>query len=921
MAGKSAVARLFLFTALAALFLLAFGSHAKAVTYKINYTTSLSCAGVDAICGTTDDSCYCTPSNVGQAYNPGATADMKTIFQVPNASPAAPYSNFSKIYTFGVPVSFWVALDRDIPNGAFVGNLQAKATLSLLNQPCTTPYNLDVTIPLFDCTTDITDTITWDTATTGANLVADVNPANGLPDGCDHYPVHALLDPDGAGVKPPLMPRSRYYGYTNAVPNAPPTQINFVYYNAGQLTLQSAKPDNDMGDSLGFPNFVIMDNPGSPAAPSSISDMCTPLDTITTMLGVTAGEGKAIAKAGPNGEYSPMCTGTGVGVDNDSDTVVDDGCFVVTDKCRDLVDNDGDTKIDELCDLNRQINATVPGVYGTGSHMADAYSASYRDYDGDGASNPLDGCPCNDAGGDGAPDPDGDNDGIPDVCDPTDDGSACTLGSNDDCDGDSFQNRQDNCALHANGGLLQVDTDRDGIGDACEATNLPANWNCGATSPTVADGPYANDMTVGAVCIGETDTDGDGWCDSTETLLGSDPNNNLKTPEYKGIDYKVVAADNPPGQAPQSCSNLTYYGTGLLFGTAVDDNGVNGANAADPQCAVIANDKDQDGVPDLAPDNCVGTAPGKDANPAQLNTDATGEGGSYAGWTGGGDALGDACDADADNDGADKLAEWGHGTDPKSAHGASPFDLNADQKVSILDVLLFKPKLSPAPYDYDYDFDLGGSVSILDVLLFKPVLGQIAVDKYDVEVIVAGTGVVKNATNDYSVPLIVSNTKTLTATSRENNRGPDTVPIGKAVISFSCNVPVGLECVWVTTSWPTPAGEILTKYDIEAFFKDYKGNWLSAWMPQVWKVAPDQNLVPGDGIPWTVESDLHYFSDKAEPKNTNVDFTRDFQLHCTTPGTYTVYIDNKTLPRLPYTEWNRWDNESVATLHVTCTMP
>jgi hypothetical protein len=967
------IAFLLLAGAIAFFGLFSTGHQAEAVTFKSILTSAVSCAGVDGKTGnpTDDADNSCT---VGLEHNPGVTADVKTMFAIPLANPM--HSNYNKVVTFGMPVSWWVALDSDIGNGAYVGTIVARATLSLLNMPCSVPYNLTLTIPLFDCSTDITNTIVW--AGDGTNLIADAN-ANGLPDGCDKFPTHALLDPDGpwvdtngdtmcappeTGCKPPLQPRGRGFGYTNATPDATPTQINFLLYSPGQLSLMP-NPEGSMGDSLGYGTYVILDNPTiGEAAPSSITEFCTPLDTTSTMLGVTAGEGKAIAKVGAQPEFTLMCTGANIGVDNDSDTVVDDGCFVVTDKCRDGIDNDGDTKIDELCDLNRQLNPTVLGVYNTGTHLADTYSDSNRDLDGDGEANSNDGCPCIDAGANGAPDPDANNNGIPDVCDPLSNGFTCP-GAADDCDNDGFQNRQDNCPLHANGGALHIDTDGDGIGDACEGTNDALGhaglWACGATNANVAEGPYVNDLLTSGICIGEADTDGDGWCDSTETLLGSNPNDPIAgpftTPEYKGIDYKVVSAAGvgAPGEAPQSCTNLTYYGTGLLFGTAVDDNGAGGANAADarcnapqsydktraedgcgantcsdgidngplcngagtdgadildPDCWAVVVDADVDGITN-ASDNCAGAARGVNANPAQQNTDATGT------WPGDGDATGDACDADADQDGADNKSEWGHGTDPKSPDGRSPFDLNADGKVSILDVLLYKPKLEPAHYDYKYDLNLDGKVTILDVLLFKPVLGQIDPDKYVVGVAIAGPGVVVNVPGkDYSTTVTMYTNPVFTATSTDNNASNDTIPVGGSVIHFYCNVPVGMDCGWVSQ-----AGDAQTTRDRFAPSMIRAGVEVnpSAVADQVWG-TPSSVKEAGDGVRWIAESALHFLSPVTEPKNTPRDYIRDFGLYCHQQGTLDVEIYNKAMLRIKvgWADPNLWNNEWRAVLHVTC---
>jgi len=85
---------------------------------------------------------------------------------------------------------------------------------------------------------------------------------------------------------------------------------------------------------------------------------------------------------------------------------------------------------------------------------------------------------------------------------------------------------------------------------------------------------------------------------------------------------------------------------------------------------------------------------------------------------------------DSDGDGFTDGKEIFIGTDPldacpdNSSDDAWPPDLDKNKAVTILDVLLYKAKLPPAPYDRRYDLDTNGSVNILDVLLFKPLLGK-----------------------------------------------------------------------------------------------------------------------------------------------------------------------------------------------------
>jgi hypothetical protein len=105
-----------------------------------------------------------------------------------------------------------------------------------------------------------------------------------------------------------------------------------------------------------------------------------------------------------------------------------------------------------------------------------AYASSLLDADADGYENQLDSCPF-DVNMDESPresnGPDGD--GIDSVCDP-DPGEACWLdapGSAEDCDGDGYMNRGDNCPLISNPDY--ADADSDGIGDACDPA--PFAWN------------------------------------------------------------------------------------------------------------------------------------------------------------------------------------------------------------------------------------------------------------------------------------------------------------------------------------------------------------------------------------------------------------------------------------------------------------
>jgi hypothetical protein len=816
MSHKYTAVLMFAALAFGLLLLFGLGDSVSATTVKLNYSSNYDCGGADdSEVGAADNSC-----TAGTGENLSVTADVETVFDIPTG-----HTNYANTRTILASPAFNIALDPSIPNGAYVGYLTTTATIALLNGPCVAP--VPVTIPFFDANTDTTNTVDW--TGDGSNLTVDSD-GNGLAEGIDKYPSFLNVMFNGR------RPLARYYGYTITTGGSPPTQLNFVIFAPGVLQGTTSapgmpRPDQELNSSLGYLNYVALNNPvlGSQTAPSSISDICSPLNTTTRLFGKTAGEGRTIAPVGP-GELSSNCRGAAVGVDNDADTVADDGCIVVNDACGNGVDNDADTKIDEYCvgtaglyaARTRSTNPTsaTSGIYSTGTHMAGAYLQGYRDADADGIANEQDSCPtivdgresgaaCVDpeSGGNcsNAVDDDADaavNDGCP-ASGPAESGANCNNATDDDADtlvndgcptvatdDDTDGAANDGCArigtaenypspnqcsdavdndgdTLANDGCppIQVDTDADGLGDACDATPAVANTDpdgdlflnrqdlcpnvanptqadtdsnrcsdaansdtpddtavndgcpqvgaaaesgaqCGTNTvdndgdtvvndgcpllgfisescvsgdfgpcsdsigdlcdpnPTAVDGDFDKDMPRAAVCIGAADADNDGWCDATETLLGSSTASATSVPEYAGLNYPMVTG------APQGCSNLEWYASAadpIGDGAAVDDDADTLINAADAGCNALVGDADQDGVVD-ASDNCSAVY-----NPDQTNSDTAA--------IGGGDALGDACDPNDDGDGLIDTAEWARGSDAKNPF--SPFMLDIDGNGSV----------------------------------------------------------------------------------------------------------------------------------------------------------------------------------------------------------------------------------------------
>ena len=301
--------------------------------------------------------------------------------------------------------------------------------LGLVNSACN--QVLPVSFDFMNGSLNMKDTVSFnDLDNNNTPDFADTD-ANGLFLGVTKYPdwLTRIFTDPTTGA--PLQPIRRSIGVTPVA--GIPIILQFLVFPPG-TQLDPAIPHDP---AQGFPSVTVLENIGDHSAvpaPSIINDFCTPLSTTNLSFGTT-----------PAGDQ--------------------------------LLVNPSD------------------GKYTFGN-----FALGQRDADGDGYENSLDTCPLTPNVGNPRITGDGDldNDGLDAACDPND--NAAT-GTNSDQDGDGYQNRQDNCPLVANGqdqanvpGVgNQLDTDLDGIGDACDP------------HPTTADteGMYSvatpsADVTIGA---------------------------------------------------------------------------------------------------------------------------------------------------------------------------------------------------------------------------------------------------------------------------------------------------------------------------------------------------------------------------------------------------------------------------------------
>jgi len=342
-----------------------------------------------------------------------APRDVTFGFNVPSGD-----VNFAAIVNYW-PSDWQITKGGDIPLGTGVGQLDAIATLGLINGPCDNVLELTGTagFPLKNASIDINNTLEFLDESGGTDEFrqdwAEDLDGNGNIEAVDKYPafINRLITDESDN---PQQPIRRSAG--TAIVAGVDVLIQYLIYDPG--TFISKNLPNDA--SLGYPSVILLQNIGDPdavAQPGTITDFCSPLTSTAINKGMA-----------------------------------DDGTV--------LYRNPGD-----------------------GKYTFTVIAVGQADTDGDGAENGLDVCPLTANQGDPRIKGDGDldEDGLDAACDPNDD--PLSGGTNSDQDLDGYLNRQDNCPTVANGenetgtpAGNQEDNDVDAagdrqpdqIGDACD---------------------------------------------------------------------------------------------------------------------------------------------------------------------------------------------------------------------------------------------------------------------------------------------------------------------------------------------------------------------------------------------------------------------------------------------------------------------
>ena len=428
------------------------GVNVEASAFQPTITAALTSSGAGATSDINQTADLGTsPSNGNRAFPASSVYFTPGSWGIPNCAPAGacPYS-----------------LDEQ------TGTFTSTTTFGLLNSQCA--IAVPVTFPngMRNASTDASDSIAPGAGF--ANLVADVNPPNGIKDGIEHWN-DLLNNLIAAGLLPATPPRERQTLDTVALGTQ--VWVDVLTYDPGLIGGAASAP-------LGYATTFILENanPTQPPVPGLITDTCGLFNGFS-QFGMASGGAVHRSNPGPGTGLFFFQAGSQRDADQGSSAPAEPTTFVLPGGLS------GAGLVNGL--------DTCPFQPNVGSPLAPAGNP----FNGDGAESPAD--------------------GIDAVCDANPD-----IFDGSDVDLDGYLNRGDNCPVTANGPLQNNQQDlgevtagpavdggpsSDGIGDDCDV------------NPTVRDGHFHTVLTAAPVCVTGgpfADGDGDGWCDIQEIGIG-----------------------------------------------------------------------------------------------------------------------------------------------------------------------------------------------------------------------------------------------------------------------------------------------------------------------------------------------------------------------------------------------------------------